>query len=138
MSIPEQLELDLDYEDTGPYPEPMFPEMTAEILNEIWLERVRQDEKWGLQEHRYFSGELTDQEKLRQLFATNAKILKEENAKYVEKDSLGWDTILSEEFSEALEQAGIDDEAYERELVEAAAVAVAMIEANRRKRGLYD
>lgn len=132
----EQLELDLNYEATGLYPEPMFPEMTAEILNRIWLERVRQDKKWGLQEHRYFSGELADQEKLRQLFATNAKVLKEENAKYVEKGTLGWDTIFSEEFSEALEQAGIDDEAYEQELVEAAAVAVAMIEANQRRRGV--
>lgn len=129
----EQLELDLDLGD-GFTPTPLFPEVTADILNEVWMERVRQDEKWGLQDHPYFSGP----EPRHGMFTDLATLQKDLNNAWVKRDLLGWDTILLEELYEALEKAGIDDEAYEHELVQVAAVAVAMIEANRRERGLHD
>lgn len=127
-----QLELDLEYAEE---PTPLFPEVTAHVLNDIWTERIRQDDKWGLQDHPYFSGP-PNPEAGRRFYALQAGYLKDDNNRYVSTNELGWDTIAFEELYEALEKAAVDDEAYERELIETAAVLVAMVEANRRKRGV--
>lgn len=113
---------------------PLFPALTGEILQEIWVERSRQDMKWGVQDHPYFSSEQGGASANAKTYSEMADEAKQLNDSFVSSGKIGWNSILIEELFEALGEAGVDDEAYERELVETAAVAVAMIEANRRKR----
>jgi hypothetical protein len=127
----EQLELPLDWNTPDPIRQ-VYDHYPA-IAAEVYKERVRQIEKWGLQDHQFFSGSNKVFTRLR--YERGAEDQKRENSLFVDRDDLGWDTILFEEVYEALAEAGVDDVAYEKELVEVMAVAAAMIEANRRRRG---
>lgn len=105
-------------------------EQTPDVLQEIDAERVSQDVKWGVQSHpMHFFGEDV------RYYADMAESWKRSNAARVrEATKLGrpkgancaWDGILLEEVFEAL--AETDPAAQRVELIQVAAVAVAMIE----------
>jgi hypothetical protein len=105
-------------------------EQTPDILHEIDAERINQDVDWGVQSHPlYFVGEDA------WYYAAQAEKWKRTNAARVrEARKLGrprgadcaWDGILLEEVFEAL--AETDPAARRAELIQVAAVAVAMIE----------
>lgn len=106
---------------------------TRQVLAEVHAERIRQDELWGEQNHDFYTptGRLhqpkhyagrADSWKL-----INASRVKDFNAMGYPKDrNCAWDGILLEEVYEAL-GASTEDE-LRAELVQVAAVAVAMIE----------
>jgi hypothetical protein len=81
---------------------PLTATETDEVLDDVYRERARQDAKWGIQNH----------------------------------DAFRWVAILGEEYGEVCRAAcenwhGVSDEQarqYREELVQVAAVAVAMIE----------
>jgi hypothetical protein len=132
----EQLELPLDF--GGPVVAEHEEALWAggAIFDKVQDERNRQVEKWGEQNHPHRSTYPGNSR-----FRTpDYKFLGVEyhnrNDVAVQKGVVGWDTILLEEVFEALEKAGVDDDEYEKELVEVMAVAAAMIEANRRRRGV--
>ena len=98
---------------------------TFEALMEVRAERRRQDEQWGEQNHPYrspLSG--------RDGFLDLAEEWKRTNAARVDAGSLSWDGILLEEVFEALAEENKDRRI--EELIQVAAVAVAMVEAIRR------
>jgi hypothetical protein len=116
---------------------PLFPEPakrdgldTLHVLAEVLEERHRQYEKWGVQNHPVFTRlediPVVDQTEREHL----ANWMKRHNARAVEQNVIGWDTILAEEIAEAY--AELDDEGglnnYRGELIQVAAVVVAMIE----------
>lgn len=99
----------------------------AAILQEIGIERERQDAKWGEQNHpiipdnsRRMSLKFYQQETSfwKNMCDTDSK-----------QGSTNWEAILLEEVYEALEQAALGNQANLREeLVQVAGVVVAMIE----------
>jgi hypothetical protein len=105
---------------------------TNAILDEILGERIRQEEKWGEQNHiDHWPDDL-----MLAAFQLNAEIWKRVNAERVailNKEDMpsdkncAWDGILLEEVFEALEQ--IDSAKIRAELIQVAAVAVAWVEA---------
>lgn len=103
--------------------------ITGEVLHAVATERVSQFEKWGVQDHPMIGG-LMPRAHTRE-YARLAANWKSTNDMRVENETLGFDGILLEEVFEALEEP---DYAKQRaELVQAAAVVVAMIEALDRK-----
>jgi len=93
-------------------------------LKEIETERIRQDKKWGEQNHPDgtafpFSKETADLAK----FACD---------KATKEGTLTWMHILEEEQAEAFAES--DEDKLEVELIQTAAVAVAWVEAIRRRR----
>lgn len=95
------------------------------VMPEIATERDRQDELWGAQNHPVHSAEV-DPADDRLYYASEAEAWKIANRLRKQNGLLAWDGILLEEVFEALEQ---EDPAKQRaELVQAAAVVVAMIE----------
>lgn len=139
MADYEQLELPLDF--GGPVVAEHEEALWADgaIFDKVQDERNRQVEKWGEQNHPFFS--IPDKDHGSPYASANtyglvAESFKRDNARAVRDGVVGWDTILLEEVFEALEKAGVDDDEYEKELVEVMAVAAAMIEANRRRRGV--
>jgi hypothetical protein len=135
MSDYEQLELPLDF--GGPVIAEHEEALWAHggIIDQLGVERLRQVEKWGQQDHPPIGRTLDDIHD-REYYAAQAEQWKKRNDYRVEIGNLAWDGILLEEVFEALEKAGVDDDEYEKELVEVMAVAAAMIEANRRRRGV--
>jgi hypothetical protein len=130
----EQLQLSLEF--LGEDETPIRPDLTDKILGQIWVERVRQDDKWGLQSHPMFT--LLDgltAEEAREAYALAATKMKKVND---ENDQPGWDTILAEEIAEAYEQAGVDVDKVRQELVESAAVIVCIIEQIDREKEVTD
>lgn len=105
---------------------------TNNVLCLIRDERDQQDRKWGQQDHPYTATMVgpvaRDHER-------HAEFWKRENDVRVREMDLAWDGILLEEVYEAL--AETDAEAREVELIQVAAVAVAMVEASRRKRLVF-
>lgn len=92
------------------------------IVNEVADERLKQNEKWGQQDHASVRGE-----RARGQFAVQAETWKQINDARVAGDEIHWDGILLEEVFEALE---CKTEAEMRgELIQVAAVAVAWVEA---------
>lgn len=90
-------------------------------LGEVAVERAKQDEKWGEQNHPMVCapGDRTQ-------FAAGAWQWQRENAARAGEGRLSWDGVLLEEVYEAMAE---EDPARQREeLVQVAAVAVAMIE----------
>ncbi len=87
--------------DTGAARHPLHASMTDDVLGDVYAERARQDAKWGEQNHL----------------------------------PMEWITILGEEFGEVCRAAfeaywnGQRPEHYREELIQVAAVAVAMVEA---------
>lgn len=106
------------------------------ILNEIVAERVRQDAKWGVQEHDLWGQWLASVQpgELRALILripTQADAKISCNRRLAEK-SAGWLDIMLEEFAEVAEA---DSEAAARtELIQLAAVVVNALEAIDRRR----
>lgn len=94
---------------------------TARVLEAVMAERQAQYEKWGEQNHPTLS---LIQSHERFAILTNAQ--KRGNAERVKNGTLDWWSILSEEVFEAFAEA--DPAARRAELIQVAAVAVAMIE----------
>lgn len=91
------------------------------VLSEVYQERVRQDAKWGEQNHPDFDPEVT------------AHIPSETKAKELCDNAFvkGYGTyshILLEEFVEAIQVAEYNKDLLREELVQVAAVAVSWIE----------
>ena len=102
------------------------------ILTEIFHERVRQQVKWGEQNHPNFPPELAPENRCRDFeipTASDARLLCENAA---EDGSLTYADILLEEFSEAFEAP--DEDALRAELIQVAAVAHAWVDCIDRKR----
>lgn len=94
-------------------------ELTTAVLNDIFTERERQQEKWGEQNHPDGTGEGWYVEK-----ATYARW----DAEWaVANGNLSWLLILREEFYEAMAES--DPTRLREELIQVAAVAVAWVEA---------
>lgn len=125
----EQLQLDLIHVSQFPFDRGHV----KDVLNDVFDEVARQDEKWGEQNHPYFSNDGRMSVTLTP-YPEVEKSFKEFNDRAVSNGTIGWDSILLEELFEALAQAGVNDQEYEYELVHTAAVCVAMVLANRRKR----
>lgn len=104
-------------------------ETTGRVLDEVSDERREQDEKWGEQNHPIHS---TGSFAMRpEHFHDEADLWKRENDFRVKEGVVAWDGILLEEVYEAL--AETDPELQRAELLQVAAVAVAMIERIDRK-----
>lgn len=106
---------------------------TNKVLAEIHAERLRQDERWGQQNHStYFPGLETVSAQGYAREATRLKSLNDQTVAelntqgYASDRNCTWDTIFREEVYEALAEE--DPQKRRAELVQAAAVAVAMIE----------
>ena len=113
--------------------EPPFASRLADVLAEVWAERFRQDMRWGEQNHAFISGAtIGEDESVRREYAARADSWRSfcnEKAKLGEPT---WDAILLEEVYEALSEK--DETKREEELIQVAAVAVAMVECSRRNR----
>ncbi len=92
-----------------------------DILDEIYAERVRQLQKWGVQNHSNFPEDF-DHDDVKS-FANDLKL---ENGLYAEEGTLSWYGILMEELAEAFCEE--DDGKLEEELIQVAAVVAAWIE----------
>lgn len=99
-------------------------DMTDDVLDDVWAERAKQDKRWGVQSHADTGGHTP--EMLAEFYDTRATYHKRLNDERVKAGCLGWDGVLLEEVYEAL--AETDPEDRREELVQVAAVAVAMIE----------
>lgn len=89
------------------------------VLAEVAVERSRQDEKWGQQDHPDGTNGSEDK-----LFAELARIRCQNEAV---KGTITWRDIMNEELGEAY--AEIDPALLRVELIQVAAVAVAWVEA---------
>ena len=100
------------------------------ILEEIKQERIKQDAKWGVQDHPILDPVLLDRTPER--MCMEFEIPSEERARFMcqthaKRGDLTYMHILMEEISEAA-SCGKDTELLRKELVQCAAVTVAMIE----------
>lgn len=99
------------------------------IFSAIEAERLRQDELWGEQNHPILASTMESERKtLKEILVQFRKI----NEQAAEVGNLSWYPIIMEEVFEALTET--DEEAQIEELIQAAAVLVAMIECLYRKR----
>jgi hypothetical protein len=94
---------------------------THGVAREVHWERKRQDAKWGEQNHPLSQG--SDD---RAGCKAAERYWQKENAARVQAGELTWDGILLEEVYEALAES--DPKAMRAELLQVAAVAVAMVE----------
>lgn len=92
---------------------------TEAVCVEVWDERLRQDQRWGEQNHPDGTNLAED--------TSRADRVKELNDYYVKSDTLTWRDILLEEVYEAFAES--DPDRLREELVQVAAVAVAWVEA---------
>jgi len=108
---------------------------TDDVLTEVAAERLRQDERWGEQNHPDGTGVVPLRASLIAiLLGRPSEEAKKLNAVAVRQDALTWNLILLEEVLEALEER--DPERLREELVQVAAVAVGWCEAiDRRANG---
>lgn len=108
---------------------------TTKVLAEVSKERQSQDARWGEQNHPVIGGDGGGNplDLFRRSYLRQAEIMKAANADAEQSGCLGWDGILLEEVYEALSEADPDNR--EAELIQVAAVAVAMVECSRRNRG---
>ncbi len=98
--------------------EQMFRDaVTISVLDEVHYERISQDDKWGQQDHPM--GTHT-------AYANRADELKKLNDHLAKTGGITWRDVLLEEVYEAL--AEIDPVKLRAELVQVAAVAVAIVE----------
>lgn len=97
------------------------------ILNEILGERLRQDMKWGVQNHPFVTTD-GDPSVIQDYVDTANTARNFCDAAF--KAGVGdWSDILNEEFHEAFAEAAQGNaEAFREELIQVAAVVVAMIE----------
>lgn len=99
--------------------------MSKQAILDVLNERVRQDAKWGEQNHRNY-GDTVDPDGQCMDWQARAEALKRLNAAAAAANDLAWDNILLEEVFEAFSEH--DDMRLREELVQVAAVAVAWIE----------
>ena len=97
---------------------------TGEVLGKVLDERIRQEEKWGEQNH-------PDGTYSHPAIASAAKAAQRVCEQAAREGSLTWMQILEEEVAEVA--AETDPEKLIQELVQVAAVAVAWIEAVQRR-----
>lgn len=102
----------------------------AEVLDEVEAERIRQDAKWGEQNHENGTGTLSDGAPHSEVIDIMKHTKKRCDEAAAEK-TLTWEHILTEEYFEAM--AETDPKLLRAELVQVAAVAVSWIEAIDRK-----
>lgn len=106
------------------------------VIEDVLLERGRQDVKWGQQNHPDIAQHEAGSSYARCAYAG---IFEERQAKAHCRDEHdfgrpNWTVILIEEVSEAISSIGDDDE-LEKELIQVAAVAVQWVECIRRRSG---
>lgn len=100
--------------------EPIHQRHVDAVLGHVWLERAKQDTRWGEQNHRDGSGGLLDQ--------NAAYVVRMRNDERVAAgDSVTWTDILREEVYEAFAEP--DSQRLRNELIQVAAVACAWVEA---------
>ena len=106
---------------------------SSRVIGEVIGERVRQDERWGEQNHPFISGStIGEADAIRAEYLTRADAWRR---LCDERAGLGvpsWDAVLLEEVYEALSEE--DPIKREEELIQVAAVAVSMVECSRRQR----
>lgn len=95
--------------------------MSKQAILDVLNERVRQDAKWGEQNHPSIGWQAKNEPRLE---AVNW--VQKGNERDVRDGKLSWDNILLEEVYEAI--AETDEARIREELVQVAAVAVAWIE----------
>jgi hypothetical protein len=93
--------------------------VTDRVLQEVLAERIRQDEKWGEQNHPDGTGA--------RRWADAANVVRGEVNDAARQGRTSWNGVLREEVFEALAES--DQAKLRKELVQVAAVAVAWIEA---------
>jgi hypothetical protein len=104
---------------------------TVDVLSDVLAERVRQDKKWGEQNHPDGTSGATLA--IFTVYARDASAAKRECDRAAKAGTLTWANILFEEVAEALEET--DERRLEEELIQVQAVACAWTEAIRRRRG---
>lgn len=97
-----------------------------DVLSKVAEERLRQDVKWGVQNHPFSNEEIISRATV---MAENAKRTCAHNAQY---GGLTWYDILAEEFYEAFAETDVDRQI--EEMIQVAAVAVAAIECLEREK----
>lgn len=108
---------------------------TGSVLEALRDERQRQDERWGVQDHRSVPRYRVGVPATEFLGLPTADFARHRCDKRFCEMGIGtWADILVEEVCEAIEAAELGEEALERELVQAGAVIVAWIECIRRRR----
>ena len=100
---------------------------TLAVLLEVFAERTRQDDKWG-EQNWPIGGDV--------VFTVSANNSKANTEQDAQEGTLTWRHILHEEFWETFENEDSDPQSQRAELVQVAAVAVAMIECIDRKERL--
>lgn len=115
------------------------------VLAEVLKERNRQDEKWGQQNHpdkikdAYDESDLSNEKKnyaFDKWISAFGSCLSEKDVKLAvnsdaENGLSSWEGILTEEYAEVVDA---DDSELDEELIQLAAVAVAWVEARRRRK----
>lgn len=97
------------------------------IHDEIVAEEIRQDEKWGEQNHKFLTGSVTTEMADRAKAATDAS---------TKNGTLSWELILAEEVFEAFSARTTSE--LREELVQVAAVTAQWIAAIDRKKANTD
>lgn len=100
--------------------------ITSSILVEVAIERTRQDQLWGEQNHPLVCQATQDPEAEHHGHEHEAERYQFINGKRAELNALAWDGILLEEVAEAFAER--DPQRVRAELIQVAAVAVAAIE----------
>lgn len=103
---------------------------TARVLMEVYQERCNQDVKWGTQNHPILSTEHIDDPILlrgRHFISLSSETIKSVVDRLSEEGGLTYFDILMEEIAEAVE-CGSNEVELREELIQCAAVIVAMIE----------
>jgi hypothetical protein len=100
----------------------------SSILSQIAAERKRQDAKWGIQNHPMLDSELTPEEAVAIAEEARARC-----QKAAADGTIAWSHILVEEVAETF--AETEPARQREELIQVAAVALAMIECIDRKEG---
>ena len=96
------------------------------IIDEILWERIRQDSKWGEQNHPMIH---LDEFSTADHYVTFAQGERRYCDARFKEGTGSWELILNEEVAEAYEQAALGNkEELRKELIQVAAVVVAMIE----------
>lgn len=106
----------------------MCTDKLATIFNAIMAERALQDSKWGKQNH-----PIRDESFAQDFYTSIAESAKQTCDAHTREGTLSWLHILNEEIYEAM--AEVDYALVRAELVQVAAVVVAMIECIDRKVG---
>jgi hypothetical protein len=106
-------------------------QLSEDVLDAVAQERSRQDERWG--EQNWPVTGVKFGQAARDNYAKKLEIVRAQNEHRATTKSLWWDGIFMEEGLEALTEENYSQK-QEDELIQVAAVAVAMVECIRRNR----